>query len=98
MSDVVAQAVTALNDKLGGAGINGIAKFNIEGAGSIMLDSDGARAGDDAADVTFNADVDTLKEMFDGELDPTSAFMSGRFASPVSWPSAWAPSAWGPLA
>ena len=81
MSDVVTQAVTALNEKLGGAGIDGIAKFNIEGEGSMILDSDGARVGDEDADVTFNADVDTLKELFDGELDPTSAFMSGRLTN-----------------
>lgn len=80
MSDVVAQAVTALNEKLGGADIGGTAKFNIEGEGTIMLDDDGARAGDDDADVTFNADADTLKEIFEGELDPTTAFMSGRLS------------------
>lgn len=80
MSDVVAQAVTALNEKLGGADIGGTAKFNIEGEGSIMLDDDGARAGNDDADVTFNADADTLKEIFEGELDPTTAFMSGRLS------------------
>jgi putative sterol carrier protein len=80
MSDVVAQAVTALNEKLGGAGIDGTAKFNIEGEGSMMVDSAGARIGDEDADVTFNADVDTLREMFDGDLDPTSAFMSGRLS------------------
>jgi putative sterol carrier protein len=78
MSDVVAQAVTALNEKLGGAGIDGTAKFNIEGEGSMMLDSNGARVGDEGADVTFTADAETLKEMFEGDLDPTSAFMSGR--------------------
>lgn len=80
MSDVVTQAVTALNEKLGGADIGGTAKFNIEGEGSIMLDDSGARAGDDDADVTFNADAETLKEIFDGDLDPTSAFMSGRLS------------------
>lgn len=80
MSDVVAQAVTALNEKLGGAGIDGTAKFNIEGEGSMMVDSAGARIGDEDADVTFSADVDTLREMFDGDLDPTSAFMSGRLS------------------
>lgn len=80
MSDVVAQAVTALNEKLGGNGIDGTAQFNIEGEGSMILDSDGARAGDGDADVTFNADAETLKEIFEGSLDPTSAFMSGRLS------------------
>ena len=78
MSDVVAQAVTAMNEKLGGSGIDGTAQFNIEGEGSLVVDSDGARAGDADADVTFTADADTLREIFDGSLNPTSAFMSGR--------------------
>ncbi|MCK0151066.1 SCP2 sterol-binding domain-containing protein [Marivita sp. S6314] len=78
MSDVVAQAVTALNEKLGGEGIDGTAQFNIEGEGSMIVDSEGAREGEGDADVTFNADADTYREIFDGSLDPTSAFMSGR--------------------
>lgn len=80
MSDGVSEAVTAINEKLGGSGIDGIAQFNIEGVGSLHIDSDGAHAGDADADVTFNADAETLKEIFDGSLDPTSAFMSGRLS------------------
>ena len=36
--------------------------------------------GDDAADVTLTADAETFREIFDGSLDPTSAFMSGRLS------------------
>ncbi|WP_439523460.1 SCP2 sterol-binding domain-containing protein [Marivita sp.] len=78
MSDVVAQAVTAMNEKLGGNGIDGTAQFNIEGEGSMVVDSAGAREGDADADVTFTADAETLREIFDGSLNPTSAFMTGR--------------------
>ena len=78
MSDVVAQAVAAMNEKLAGSGIDGTAQFNIEGEGSMVVDGDGAREGTADADVTFNADADTYREIFDGELNPTSAFMSGR--------------------
>ncbi|MFP7571557.1 SCP2 sterol-binding domain-containing protein [Marivita sp. S2033] len=78
MSDVVAQAVTGLNEKLDGGGIDGTALFNIEGEGSVIVDDAGARAGDGDADVTFNADADTFREIFDGSLNPTTAFMSGR--------------------
>ncbi len=78
MSDVVTEAVAALNEKLGGGGIDGTAQFNVEGEGSMIVDGDGARAGDGDADVTFNADAETYREIFDGSLDPTSAFMSGR--------------------
>ena len=78
MSDVIDQAVAALNEKLSGSGFDGSAKFVIEGEGAIMLDGDGARAGDADADVTLTADTDTFRDILDGALNPTSAFMSGR--------------------
>lgn len=78
MSDVIDHAVTALNEKLSGAGYDGTAKFVIEGEGTIMLDSDGARAGDDEADVTMTADADTFREILEGSLNPTTAVMTAR--------------------
>lgn len=78
MSEVIEQAVTALNEKLSDAGFDGTAKFVIEDEGSIMMDGGGARAGDEEADVTMTADADTFREILDGSLNPTAAFMSGR--------------------
>ena len=78
MSDTLDQAVTALNEKLADSGFDGTAKFVIEGEGAIMLDGDGARAGDDEAEVTLTADADTFREILGGGLNPTSAYMSGR--------------------
>jgi putative sterol carrier protein len=78
MTDVIAAAVTALNAKLAGGGFDGTAKFVIEDEGSIILDETGARAGDDAADVTMTADTDTFRAILDGALNPTAAFMTGR--------------------
>lgn len=77
MSETIEKAVALLNDKTGGR-FDGAAKFVIEGEGTIMLDTGGARAGEDEADVTLTADADTFHEMLEGDLDPTSAFMSGR--------------------
>ena len=78
MSDVVAAAVDALNEKLGGNGFDGIAKFEIEDEGAIVIDERGARASDDAADVTLSASADTFQDILAGNLDATSAFMTGR--------------------
>ncbi len=78
MSDVIDQAVSALNEKVSGGAFDGSAKFVIEGEGAIMLDSDGARAADEAADVTMTADTDTFRGILDGSVNPTSAFMSGQ--------------------
>ncbi|MBM1221069.1 SCP2 sterol-binding domain-containing protein [Ponticoccus sp. SC2-23] len=80
MSDVVAEAVNALNAKMGGRGFDGSAKFVIEGEGALVIDAGGCRAGDDQADVTLTADADTFKSILDGDLNPTAAFMTGRLS------------------
>ncbi|MHA7867515.1 MAG: SCP2 sterol-binding domain-containing protein [Salipiger thiooxidans] len=80
MSEVVSKAVEALNAKLDGEGFDGVAKFVIEDEGSIIVDENGARAGDDDADVTLSADTDTFQQIIEGELNPTAAFMSGRLS------------------
>ncbi|SLN73819.1 SCP-2 sterol transfer family protein [Roseivivax jejudonensis] len=79
MSDVVTEAVNKMNEK-DVSGFDSTAKFEIENEGAFMLDSSGARAGDEEADVTLRADADTFKQILDGDLDPTSAFMSGKLA------------------
>jgi putative sterol carrier protein len=79
MSDVIAKAVEALNEKLDG-GFDGSAKFVIEDEGSVMVDETGARAGDEEAAVTMTADQDTFRQILDGSLNPTAAFMSGRLS------------------
>ncbi|MCB1333964.1 MAG: SCP2 sterol-binding domain-containing protein [Roseivivax sp.] len=79
MSEVVTGAVAALNEKMAG-GFDGTAKFDISGEGCIMVDGSGARAGDEAADVTLTADADTFQQILQGDLDPTAAFMQGKLA------------------
>lgn len=77
MSDTLNEAVTALNAKMDG-GFDGTAKFDIEGEGAIIIDENGARAGDDEADVTLSASAETFKAILDGEENPTAAFMTGK--------------------
>ncbi|QYK43147.1 MAG: SCP2 sterol-binding domain-containing protein [Paracoccaceae bacterium] len=78
MSDVIAAAVAALSEKV--AGFDGVAKFVIEGEGSIIVDGDGVRAGDDEADVTLTADADVFQAILSGDMNPTAAFMQGKLA------------------
>ena len=80
MSDVIDAAVAALNEKMGGSGFDGSAKFVIEGEGAVMVDSTGARAGDEDADVTLTASAETFEAMMSGDMNPTSAFMSGKLS------------------
>jgi putative sterol carrier protein len=77
MSQVIEKAVETLNAKVGSS-YDGTAKFVIEDEGTIMLDSSGARAGDDPAEVTLTASADTFQGMLDGDVNPTMAFMSGK--------------------
>jgi len=80
MSEVITAAVAALNEKMGDEGFDGLAKFVIEGEGAVLIDSDGARAGDSEADVTLTADQETFESILSGDLDPTAAFMTGKLA------------------
>jgi len=77
MSDTLIAAIAALNEKLDG-GFDGTAKFVLGEEGSFIVDADGARAGNDDADVTLTADVETFQQIFEGDLNPTNAFMSGK--------------------
>ena len=78
MSDVVTEAVAALNDKLAGAGFDGTAKFVIEDEGAVMIDGSGARAADEEAAVTLSASAETFRAILEGEENPTAAFMAGK--------------------
>jgi putative sterol carrier protein len=78
MSDVITTAVAALAKKMGGGFSAGVAKFVIPGEGAIMVDADGVRAGDEEADVTLTAEAEVFRAMIEGELNPTSAFMTGK--------------------
>jgi putative sterol carrier protein len=44
------------------------------------MDATGVRAGDDEADVTLTADADVFRAILDGDMNPTSAFMTGKLA------------------
>ena len=79
MSDVISGAVAALSQKLG-SGFDGVARFDIQGEGSIVVDRDGVRAGNDEADVVLAADATTFRDILEGQLDATSAFMSGKLS------------------
>lgn len=80
MSEVLDQAVAVLNEKLSGADFDGSAKFEIEGTGAIVLDGSGARVSDDETDVTLKADAETFQSILSGDVNPTSAFMTGKLS------------------
>lgn len=79
MSEVVSAAVKLLAAKMPN-GFDGLAKFVIAGEGAIMIDADGVRAGDDAADVTMTASAEVFQAILNGEMNPTTAFMTGKLS------------------
>ncbi|ARE40065.1 Sterol carrier family protein [Rhodovulum sp. P5] len=77
MSETIDKVVEIMGGKVG-PGFDGIAKFVIEDEGAVIVDCDGVRAGDDEADVTLTATLDTFRDMLEGDLNPTAAFMTGK--------------------
>ena len=69
MSEIITHAIKALNEKLSD-GFDGIAKFQIEGEGSIMLDENGVREGDEEAEVTMIASTETFSRDSGWQREP----------------------------
>lgn len=80
MSDILNAAVEALNEKLGGDGFDSSVKFELGDEGSIVIDENGAAVSDADTDCTLTADVETFQGILSGEINPTSAFMSGKLS------------------
>ena len=78
MTEIIEDAVEALREKMSKNSFDGTAKFEIEGEGSIVLNENKVYASDEETDVTFKASVEIFQEIFNGELDPTAAFMTGK--------------------
>ena len=78
MSDILEKAASELNEKLSSGGYDGSAKFAIEDMGAIVLDGSGARISDEDTDVTLSADAETFEAILTGDMNPTSAFMTGK--------------------
>ena len=76
MSDIVSKAVEILAEKIGN--FDGSVKFVIEDEGAIMLDGGGIRAGDEDAECTLTASSDTFEGILSGDVNPTTAFMTGK--------------------
>ncbi len=78
MSETLEAAAAKLRDRLGGDGFDTSVKFEIEDEGAILLGADGVSVGDGDADVTISGSLDVFQDMFDGDLSPTAAFMTGK--------------------
>ena len=82
MSEALEEAAAALRGKFADADFAGSVKFDIEDEGVILV-AEGEvgianKPGEIDADVTISAALDTFREIFDGTLSPTAAYMTGR--------------------
>jgi putative sterol carrier protein len=78
MSEKLQTAAEALRTKVEGSGFRGSVKFDVRDEGVIRVEDEQVETGDGAADCTISAAMDTFAELFQGDLDPTSAFMTGK--------------------
>jgi putative sterol carrier protein len=76
MSEVVNAAVEKLSQRIDSFGST--AKFVIKDEGAIMIDENGVRAGDDEAEVTLTASRETFEGIMNGDVNPATAFMTGK--------------------
>ena len=83
MSQYIQTAKEKLNEKLANeSNLDVIIKFDIEDEGVLYIDGTVsppiATEETREPDVTISADAETMKDMFSGTLNPTTAYMTGK--------------------
>ncbi len=79
MDDTLEKALQSLIRKTEGEPFDASVKLDFLDVGALRIDGQGARHDDGSeADCVISADLDTFRAIFDGELGPTAAFMTGR--------------------
>jgi putative sterol carrier protein len=77
MSLILNEFIEVLGPRVRGV-LHGTAKLVVTGEGTVMMNADGARAGDGAADVTLSASEAVFRAIMDGSQNPVMAYMSGK--------------------
>ena len=79
MSDDLEKVLDALRRKVGDRRPEQSVRFEFVDLGALRLDGQGVRPCDGSdADCTISASYETFRGIFDGNISPTTAFMSGR--------------------
>lgn len=82
MSAVLEEFITFLGPRVAGQ-LQGTAKLVVKDEGAVILDSDGARAGDadsdgEDVDVTLAASEQVFRAILSGDQNPATAYMTGK--------------------
>ncbi len=75
---IISEAIASIKVKLGDQKVEGSIKFDVEGEGCIVIVDGQVKESDEDTDCTLSANSEIFKDMFSGELNPTSAYMSGK--------------------
>lgn len=78
MSKDLDAAAAVLREKFAGGGFSGSVRFEVADEGVILVRDGEVTTTDGDADVTIAASLDTFRAMFEGELSPTAAYMTGK--------------------
>lgn len=78
MSERLDLAAAALREKIEGSGFQGSVGFDMGEDGFIRVQDEEVSLESGPTDCTITAPMDVFREMFEGNLDPTKAFMTGR--------------------
>ena len=78
MSERLNMAADKLRERLDGSGFSGSVRFDMSDDGFLRVEDETVTTDEGEADCTITASMATFQEMFEGELDPTSAFMTGK--------------------
>lgn len=78
MSERMDAAAEALREKVAGSGFTGSVRFDMSDDGVLRIEDETVTTQDGDADCTIAASMETFREMFEGGLDPTAAFMTGK--------------------
>ena len=73
------EAIAAqMKDKVASSGFDRSVKFDLGGAGVIVIDHATVSTTDAPADCTIKVSMDDFQDLISGDLNPTAAFMQGK--------------------
>lgn len=78
MSEALEQAAASLRKRYHGEDLGSVVKFDLKGEGVIRIVGGKVVTEDGEADVTISAPLDVFRAIFDGEMSPADAYMSGQ--------------------
>lgn len=67
-----------IGERVAGSGFDKSVKFNLTGAGVVVIDGTSVSTTDSDADCTITMALDDFEALVAGDLNPTTAFMTGK--------------------